>query len=142
MFLAIAGIMTACAPSYDTARFKRDFARGVAAYDAQDYQAAAAYWAPLAARYDLAAMRNMGNLYRRGLGVPKNPEKALTYYEAAGKRGFAPAQYAAAMMYISNDGIAYDGDKALEWFTLAAKNGFVPAQAQIDRLLMPSQLFQ
>lgn len=139
--LAFAAGLAACTPAYDTARFKADFARGVAAYDAQDYKTAAAYWAPLAERYDLAAMRNMGNLYRRGLGVEKDVQKALAYYEAAAKRGFAPAQYAAAMMYVSNDGIAYDGDKAIYWLGRAAKNGFAPAAAQLKRMQMPSQLF-
>lgn len=135
-------ILAACIPAYDTARFKRDFALGVAAYDMKDYETAASYWAPLASRYDLAAMRNMGNLYRRGLGVPKNTQTALAYYEAAGERGFAPAQYAAGMMYLSNDDINYDGDKAIYWLSRAAENGFTPAEAEIKRLQMPSQLFR
>lgn len=139
--LAFTALVSACAPAYDAARFRVDFALGVAAYDAGDYAEAARYWQPLADRYDLAAMRNMGNLYRRGLGVEKNPRKALAYYEAAAKRGFAPAQYAAALMHVSNDGVPYDGEKAIMWLTRAAKNGFEPAKAQLRRLQMPSQPF-
>lgn len=139
--MALAACAPACAPAYDAARFKADFAAGVAAYDAGDYAAAADYWHPLAARYDLAAMRNMGNLYRRGLGVEKDAQKALAYYEAAAKRGFAPAQYAAALMHVSNDGVPYDGEKAIMWLTRAAKNGFQPAKAQLQRLTMRSQPF-
>ena len=139
--LAVTAFASACAPAYDAARFKADFALGVAAYDAGDYAAAAAYWQPLAERYDLAAMRNMGNLYRRGLGVEKDAQKALAYYEAAAKRGFAPAQYAAALMHVSNDGVPYDGEKALMWLTRAARNGFEPAKAQLQRLTMQSQPF-
>lgn len=139
--LLICLAVTACAPAYNAARFKADFAHGVAAYDAGDYAKAAKYWEPLADRYDLAAMRNMGNLYRRGLGVEKDPEKALAFYEAAAKRGFAPAQYAAAMMHVSNDGVVYNGEQAIIWLTRAAKAGFEPAKAQLQRLKMPSQPF-
>lgn len=134
-------VLTACAPAYDAARFRADFALGVKAYDARDYAKAARYWGPLADRYDLAAMRNMGNLYRLGLGVEKNPVKALAYYEAAAKRGFAPAQYAAALMHVSNDGIPYNGERAIMWLSRAAQNGFQPAQAQLQRLTMQSQPF-
>ena len=139
--LALGLMLVACGPVFDTARFKTDFALGVAAYDAGDYQAAAAYWQPLAARYDLAAMRNMGNLHRQGLGVEKDPQKALAYYEAAAKRGFAPAQYGAAMMYLGNHGVAYNGEKAVIWLTRAAQNGFEPAKAQLKRLQKPRQPF-
>lgn len=139
--LALAACAPACAPAYNAERFKTDFAHGVAAYDAGDYAKAARYWQPLAERYDLAAMRNMGNLYRRGLGVEKDAEKALAFYEAAAKRGFAPAQYAAALMHISNDGVAYNGEKAIMWLTRAAQNGFEPAKAQLQRLTVRSQPF-
>ena len=125
---------TACAPAYDAARFERDFAAGVAAYDAGDFKAAAAYWQPLAQRYDVAAMRNMGNLHRRGLGVKQDPQKALAYYEAAAKRGFAPAQYAAAIMHIAKDGLPYNGEKAIFWLTRAAQAGYAPAKTQLQRL--------
>ena len=139
--IAFTAFVSACAPAYDAARFRADFGLGVAAYDAGDSGEAARYWQPLADRYDLAAMRNMGNLYRRGLGVEKNPKKALAYYEAAAKRGFAPAQYAAALMHVSNDGVPYDGDKAIMWLTRAAQGGFAPAKAQLQRLTMRSQPF-
>lgn len=138
---AFIALVTACAQPYDSARFKRDFANGVAAYDAGDYAQAAAYWQPLAARFDLAAMRNMGHLYRQGLGVDKDLKKALAYFEAAARRGLAAAQYDAAMLYLSNDTIAYDAQKALGWLAQAAKSGYPPAKAQIKRLQMKSAPF-
>ncbi len=125
IFICLA--ITGCAPAVPTQKFDDLFAKGTAAYDAGDYQAARGYWQPLADQYDLAALRNMGHLYRRGLGVAKDPEMARTYYRRAARLGFAPAQFNLAMMYFEADGIAYDGEEARKWLALAAAQNYPPA---------------
>lgn len=121
-------LASACAAPPDTARFKLDFEKGVRAYEAGDYQTARELWAPLANNYDLAALRNLGHLYRLGQGVKKNGKKARKYYEKAAKLGHAPSQTNLAQMYLAGDGIAYDAEKGSYWLEKAAAQGYPPAQ--------------
>ena len=121
-------VLAACAAPPDTARFKIDFERGVKAYEAGDYEAARKLWQPLADNYDLAALRNLGHLYRLGLGVTKSGKKARRYYEKAAKLGHAPSQTNLAQMYFSGALIARDSEKAMQWLKKAAAQGYLPAQ--------------
>ena len=67
-----------------------------------------AFWQPLADNYDLAALRNIGHLYRLGQGVARDGEKAVRYYTRAAELGFAPAQLNLAVMLHEGDGIPTD----------------------------------
>lgn len=134
-------VLAACAAPPLTGDFKADFAKGTAAYDAGDYTTARRFWQPLADNYDLAAMRNLGHLYRRGLGVERDAEKARAYYHAAAKRGFAPAQYNLARMYLAGDGIAMDADKGMVWLNRAAALKYPPAQDYLHLMTRKVVLF-
>jgi len=123
----------ACAPTVTPKSFDAAFAKGVAAYDAGAYEEAFAHWLPLADNYDLAAMRNIGHLYRQGRGVAQNSTKAISYYKRAALIGYAPAQYNLGMMYWQADGVAYDRDEASKWLSLAATQGYAPAMAWQER---------
>ncbi len=120
--------LAACAAPPSTAQFKTDFDAAVAAYDAGNYQRARQLWQPLADNYDLAALRNLGHLYRLGQGVEKNPKKARKLYEKAAKLGHAPSQTNLARMYLSGDGIAFDNEKAMFWLEKAAAQAYPPAE--------------
>lgn len=133
--------LAACTPPIGTAQFQTDFAKATQAYDAGDYTTARRYWEKLADNYDLAAMRNLGHLYRKGLGVEKDGDKARTYYLAAAKRGFAPAQYNLARMYLAADGIAFDREAGMSWLRRAAANGFAPAQQYLQLMTMKVEPF-
>ena len=121
-------LLTACAAPPDTARFKIDFERGVKAYEAGNYEAALKLWEPLGDNYDLAALRNLGHLYRLGQGVAKNGKKAHRYYEKAAKLGHAPSQTNLAQMYFSGTLIERDSEKAMYWLEKAAAQGYPPAR--------------
>ena len=121
-------LLVACAAPPDTARFKIDFERGVKNYEAGDYKAARELWQPLADNYDLAALRNLGHLYRLGQGVPKNGKKASRYYEKAAKLGHAPSQTNLAQMYFSGALIKRNSEKAMYWLEKAAEQGYPPAR--------------
>lgn len=108
----------------DEARFQR----GVKAYDRGDYASAFEDWLPLAQQDDLAAMRNVALLLRKGLGTERDPERALFFYERAAEAGFVPAQLNAAFMYLEGDGIPRDYKKASFWLHLAAVAGEPIAQ--------------
>ena len=108
----------------DEARFQR----GVKAYDAGDYATAFKEWLPLAQHDDLAAMRNVGLLLRKGLGTKRDPERALYFFERAAEAGFVSAELNAAFMYLEGDGIPRDYEKASFWLHLAAVAGEPIAQ--------------
>jgi hypothetical protein len=99
------------------------FNEGVAAYDAGNYKRAFDIWLPLAQRDDLAAMRNVALLLRQGKGVERDPERALYFYERAGRAGFVASQVNSAFMYLDGDGIPQDYKKASFWFHAAAMAG-------------------
>lgn len=99
------------------------FDEGVAAYDEGDYARAYDIWLPLAQQDDLAAMRNVALLLRKGLGVERNPERALYFYERAAHGGLVSAQVNTAFMYLEGDGILQDYKTASFWFHAAAVAG-------------------
>src|SRR5882757_10499436 len=78
------------------------FDAGVAAYDAGDYEKAFKIWWDL--RYeDLAAMRNLGMMLRKGQGTPKDPAKAEEIYLRAAEVGMPTAQADLADMYLKGE---------------------------------------
>ena len=133
--------IASCASPVPAPKMDDLFIQGTAAYDAGDYRGARAHWQALADNYDLAALRNIGHLYRRGLGVEKDLEIARTYYRRAARLGFAPAQFNLAMMYFDPEGIGYDGEKARKWLALAAAQNYPPAVELQQIQGMPLQNF-
>ena len=73
----------------------------------------ALFWQPLADNCGLAALRNIGHLYRLGQGVARDGEKTVRYYTRAAELGFAPAQLNLAVMLHEGDGIPTDTKAAL-----------------------------
>ncbi len=107
---------------------KAGFEEGVKAYEAKDYKTALDEWLPLAKANDPAAMRNVGHLYRRGLGTQQDFKKALTWYKRAATMGFDRAQANVAGMYLNGEGVERDFLQAASWFAKAAEQGHVLAR--------------
>lgn len=106
-----------------------DFADGVRAYEAGDHKAAYDAWLPLANRGDVAAMRNIGHLYRWGQGVEKDIAQAIHWYRLAAEKGFSRAQANLAAIYLQGDeGTPVDYDEAHKWFAAAAVQNLAVAQ--------------
>ena len=107
-----------------------DFASGVAAYDAGDYQKAFKIWWEL--RYeDLAAMRNLGMMLRKGQGTEKDPKKAEEIYLRAAEVGMPTAQADLADMYIKGELGDPDLSAALPLLARAAAANHPGAQFQL-----------
>ena len=119
--------LSGCAPTPQAQTFVDDFQRGLVAYERGDYTAARAFWQPLADNYDLAALRNIGHLYRLGQGVARDGEIAVRYYTRAAELGFAPAQLNLAVMLHEGDGIPTDTKAAHYWAQRAANAEYAPA---------------
>ncbi len=115
------------------------FDQGTAAYDKGDYVAAFAAWLPLAQDGDPAAQRNVGHLYRHGLGVAQDFERAFAWYLRAAELGLSRAQSNLAEMYLRGQGTPVDAAEAARWFETAARQGHAVSQYRLAQLLLRGQ---
>ncbi len=112
-----------------------DVEKGMEAFRRGDYAAAKAEWEPLAKSGDAAAQFNLGILYRRGLGVPPDNQRAIGWFERAAVRGHPTAQFNLGLIYEQGIGVPPDRSAALRWYRRAAKgaksdDGFRPARSR------------
>ena len=138
-------------------------AKGMTAFEAQDYKSAMSELEPLIGENDLDAMNMVGQMYEFGWGVDVDQNKALTLYtrcadqghlgcinsrralkdqeykvelktvEPAAQSGEAIAQNRLAEMYEFGYGVSRDAAQAISWYRKAADQGLVAAQHNIGR---------
>lgn len=102
--------------------------------DLRDYKNALFYYSAAASTGDLDAFFALGEIYRKGLGVPKNVTKALPYYKFAASKGYAPAQYMLGIIYANGDGVTRDVGQAYAWISFAAEQKFINAEKALEQL--------
>lgn len=76
----------------------------------------------------------LARIYERGIGVPKNPAQALTWYGKAAEFGFVPAENVLGQACVNGYGGAPDGRKAVGYLRAAAEEGYVPAQYNLAKV--------
>ena len=88
-----------------------------------------------ASRGEPRACVSVGNLYRLGKGVERNPHSAIEWYEKAAKKKYWRAMLYLAEMYRTGEGVQVDSDRSNEWVVKAvaeltplAENGLAKAQ--------------
>ena len=141
MMVMVLGLMIlgGCAsePASDPRQAVRDhlFYDGLAAFHEGFYQEAAARWERAAHFGDGDAARNLGHLYRQGLGVEQNCATAAEWYRIAADAGVVTAQYNLGMLYL-NGGPNFPENRmqAQLWLSKAATAGIVPAKQELARL--------
>jgi len=84
---------------------------------------------------DAEAQFNLGLLYDRGQGVPKDKREALRWYRLAATQGDTFAQNSLGDNYWEGTGVPKDDKEAVRWWRLAADKGFAPAQHSLGKLL-------
>ena len=125
--------MTLPAQARSSAEIAAVFDAGVAAYDAGDYQKAFHTWWEL--RYeDIAAMRNLAMMSRKGQGTDKNPKQAEELYLRAAEAGLPTAQADLADMYLKGEVGPPDLARALPLLQAAAAANHPVAQYQLGQL--------
>ena len=82
------------------------------------------------------AMTNLGQLYQLGLGVAKDNQIALQWYQKAAKQDYAPAQYLLGMMYVSGEGVPRDYNQAENWIHKAADSEFAVAEGVLGAMYL------
>lgn len=95
----------------------------------------AKYWYEKAVESGLReAYTNLGALYAQGLGVEKDPQKALELFEKSAALGDSAAQVNAAVLYAWGEGITHNKMKAYENLKKALKAGQSAASEHLDKL--------
>jgi uncharacterized protein len=135
--LATAMVFCACLATAAHARTAAEIAAvfnsGVAAYDAGDYHKAFQIWWDLRFE-DLAAMRNLAMMLRKGQGVAKDPEQAEEIYLRAAEAGLPTAQADLADMYLKGEVGPPSLERALPLLVAAAAANHPVAQYQLGEL--------
>jgi len=135
LLTAVCLVLAAAGPASarDGAEIAKIFDSGVAAYDAGNYQQAFKIWWDL--RYeDLAAMRNLAMMLRKGQGVAKDPKKAEEIYQRAAEAGLPTAQADLADMLLKGEAGPPDLASALPLLEAAAAANHPVAQFQLGEL--------
>ena len=77
----------------------------------------------------------LGKMYERGIGVPKNLDKAFYFFNAvATAYDNMDAQYSLGNIYSNNDFSRKDLSKAKEWYLKAVMNGHYLASQKLETL--------
>jgi uncharacterized protein len=123
------------------------FDRGAAAFDAGDYTTAFKVFSRLAKHGDLAAMRNVALMQRKGLGTERDPKAALELYRYVANAGLPTAQYDLAEMLLNGEAGDPDPKGALRWLLLAAQAQHPLAQYELGKIyeagtIVPQDLVQ
>ena len=116
-----------------------DFNKGLAAAKSGDLATALKEWMPLAEQGDSHAQYNLGQMYRKGLGVLQDYKTALKWYTRAAEQGYAHAQFNLGLMYYNGLGVPQDYKTAVKWYTLAAEQGVVDAQYNLGWMYYKGQ---
>jgi len=118
LWLAVAGNALALSGT----ELSAEFDRGLKAYDAKQYPAAFQIWWQIKDE-DLAAMRNVALMLRKGLGVPKDPRKAEGILRTAAATDMPNAQVDLAEMYLNGESGPPRPKRALPLLKRAADAG-------------------
>ena len=105
-------------PSYSA-----DYNKGLTAAQNGDFATALKEWKPLAEEGDAVAQYYLGQMYRRGEGVPEDYKEAVRWYKLAAEQGQAKAQYNLGLMYALGEGVPQDRVYAHMWWNIAALTG-------------------
>src|ERR1700748_3754234 len=105
----------------------------VAAYDAGDHARAYAIWSAISDQ-DVAAMRNVAMMLRKGDGVARNPAAAEDMYRRAAQAGLATAQADLADMLLKGEAGPPNPKAALPLLVSAAAANHPIAQFELAQI--------
>ncbi len=80
------------------------------------------------------ACMSLGQMYMRGIQVPRDPAEARKWFMRADLHGYIPAAHYVGRMYQSGYGGEKSMPKAISYFTRAGEAGYAPAQYQMGQL--------
>jgi uncharacterized protein len=110
------------------------FDQGAAYYDRGDYAHAYQVFYYLAEHDDIAAMRNVALMKRKGQGTGVDPKGAMEYLKEAADAGLPTAQADLADMLLKGEAGPPDPDSAIQWLESAAKANHAIAQFRLAEI--------
>lgn len=99
-------------------------------HDRGDFASAARWYRKAAEQGSAGAQYNLGWLYYRGRGVPRDDAQTLSLWLSAAEAGLARAMSGLGFLYKQGRGVPQDHALALAWYARAAEHGDAAAQAQ------------
>jgi TPR repeat protein len=100
----------------------------------QDVEEAAQWYRRAADKGLASAQNNLGLLYARGRGVPRNPSRAVEFWRKAAEQQHHMAEYNLGLAYYRGAGVDEDRAQAKEWFEKAASGGLADSQFALGQL--------
>lgn len=98
--------------------------RGYAEFKMARYASAKRIWEALDERSFGEAAFNLGILYEDGLGVPRDMERAMTYYRRGAMLGSPKAMFRVGLLYwLGAPGVAVDREEGRRYLSMAAAAG-------------------
>lgn len=79
-----------------------------------------------------SARMRIAEMYLQGIGVPRDPAKAVRFLRMAADDGDAEAPFRLAELYISGVGVERDREAARIWYGISAERGFEPARRRFE----------
>ena len=137
--LGLCAMASGCVSAETTESLKATFDSGVAAYDAGDYPKAFKIWSAIDTD-DVAAMRNVGMMLRKGQGTPKDPKAAEAMFERAAEAGLPTAQADLADMLLKGEAGPPDPKRALPLLQAAAAANHPIAQYELAQMYEAGEL--
>lgn len=111
-----------------------DFVDGIHAYQYLDFERAQREFLNAAQDGNARAQFYLGEMYESGVGVERDPQASIAWYEKAAAQAHRRAQTRIASIYHRGFGTRPDAAKAFHWYLKAANNGSVLAQYEVGRL--------
>jgi TPR repeat protein len=106
------------------------FQLGRAYKQSGDNREAVAWYRKAAEQGFALAENNLGVMYAKGLGVPRDDAQALSWFRKAAEQGFEAAEASIGISYEDGKGVAKDDVQAATWYRKAAEKGY--AQAELN----------
>ena len=116
------------------ARAEKLLQKGIAAYEAKDYENAAMYYKEAAEQGDAMAQNMLALCYDTGEGVKQDYVMAANWYCNAAEQGNASAQLNLGACYADGHGVGLDSAEAVKWYRKAAEQGNELAIEALKRL--------
>lgn len=131
--LAMTALVLAACAGPNHAEMQASFDAGLSQYDAGNFKGAYETWRKIE-DVDLAALRNVALMLRKGEGVKKDPEAARQKMERAADMGLVTAQADLGEMLLNGEGGKPDPAGAVPWLGRAAAAGHPIAALELGQL--------
>ncbi|MBT4711391.1 MAG: sel1 repeat family protein [Alphaproteobacteria bacterium] len=116
---------------------RADFAAGVAAAQAEDYETAMKEWLPLAEQGVAGAQSNIGDMFSNGLGMERDDTQAFFWHIKAAEQGVVKSIFFVGAALAAGQGVEKDLVEGTKWLLLAQRVGF-PNATQVLSLVSQS----